>query len=156
MLSPGDLDVGCEANWYNHPPYPTTAYGHELSDRTVCADAVQVLDTKFRQTALYDIKVGVFSTCLIIQSAGRHYDLHNLYGWYQSPPTLEAVRRSVGGRGLVLSRSTFPGSGRSAAHWLGDNWSLWSNLKFSIIGMLQFNQFGMPQVGENTIQYSKL
>ncbi len=46
----------------------------------------------------------------------------------------------VGKRGLVLSRSTFVGSGRWVAHWLGDNFSNWSNLRASVIGMLQFNQ----------------
>ena len=39
------------------------------------------------------------------------------------------------------------GSGRWTAHWLGDNWSEWDNLHFSIIGMMQFNQFGIPLVG---------
>ena len=99
-----------------------------------------------------------------LQHIGRHYDLHNLYGWsqvrsifreltcIQSEPTLEGVRSALGTRGLILSRcdsttymyrfstwsrSTFLGSGRWAAHWLGDNWSLWSNLHYSIIGMLQ-------------------
>jgi len=39
------------------------------------------------------------------------------------------------------------GSGKWAAHWLGDNYSVWNNLHYSIIGMLQFNQFGIPFVG---------
>ena len=38
-------------------------------------------------------------------------------------------------------------SGKYAAHWLGDNWSEWDNLHFSIIGILQFSQFGYPLVG---------
>ena len=39
------------------------------------------------------------------------------------------------------------GSGKWAAHWLGDNFSNWPNLRRSVIGMLQFNQFGIPMVG---------
>merc|ERR1719507_285377 len=70
-----------------------------------------------------------------------------MFGWTQSKPTLDAVRLATGKRGLVLSRSTFVGSGAWVAHWLGDNFSNWSNLKNSIIGMLQFNQFGIPFVG---------
>lgn len=60
-----------------------------------------------------------------------------------------AVREATGKRGLVLSRSTFLGSGRWVAHWLGDNFSSWSNLHYSIIGMLQFNHFGIPFVGSD-------
>ena len=37
--------------------------------------------------------------------------------------------------------------GKYTGHWLGDNWSEWDNMHFSIIGMLQFNHFGMPLVG---------
>ena len=53
---------------------------------------------------------------------------------------LFSLHMVVGKRGLVLSRSTFVGSGRWVAHWLGDNFSNWSNLRASVIGMLQFNQ----------------
>ena len=35
---------------------------------------------------------------------------------------------------LLPSRSTFVGSGRWTAHWLGDNWSRWDNMHYSIIG----------------------
>ena len=70
-----------------------------------------------------------------------------MFGWSQSAPTLAGVREATGARGLVLSRSTFVGSGQWVAHWLGDNFSNWANLKYSIIGMLQFNQFGIPMVG---------
>ncbi len=41
----------------------------------------------------------------------------------------------------------FTSKGKWTAHWLGDNWSEWDNLHYSIIGMLQFNQFGIPLVG---------
>ena len=67
-----------------------------------------------------------------LQQGGRHYDLHNLYGWSQvalslssfyllyaqSEPTLEGVRSALGTRGLILSRWEVsqlflkPGSGR--------------------------------------------
>ena len=43
-----------------------------------------------------------------------------------------------------MSSSSILGSGQWVAHWLGDNFSV---LKYSIIGMLQFNQFGIPFVG---------
>jgi len=47
----------------------------------------------------------------------------------------------------VISRSTFPSSGKYAGHWLGDNRATWDQLHASIIGMLEFNLFGIPYVG---------
>ena len=127
----GDSEKGgCANNTYNMPPYQTHLFGHNWWEGTVCADAKQY--------------------------GGLHYDLHNMYGWSQTLPTLEGVRSSTGSRGLVLSRSTFLGSGRWTAHWLGDNWSLWSNLHYSIIGILQFNQFGIPFVGADICGFSLL
>ena len=45
-----------------------------------------------------------------------------------------ATREATGKRSMVLSRSTFPGSGKHIGHWLGDNDSQWTHLKESIIG----------------------
>ena len=37
-------------------------------------------------------------------------------------------------RPVVLSRSTYPGSGKYAVHWLGDNSATWEDMRMSIIG----------------------
>jgi hypothetical protein len=57
-----------------------------------------------------------------------------------------ALHEITGKRGYVLSRSTFVSSGRYTGHWLGDNFSIWSNIRHSVIGMLEFNLFGIPYV----------
>ncbi|NXL87160.1 MGAL glucoamylase, partial [Alectura lathami] len=77
----------------------------------------------------------------------RHYDVHNLYGWSQTQPTLDAVRSITGERGMVVTRSTFPGSGRWSGHWLGDNTAAWDQMAKSIIGMMEFSLFGIPYTG---------
>ena len=113
--------TGCANNSLNYPPYKPHTEGADLLQKTICLDSRQYF--------------------------GSHYDTHSLYGWSQTEPTLRGAREATGSRSLVLSRSTFVGSGRWTAHWLGDNWSQWDNLHYSIIGMLQFNQFGIPLVG---------
>ena len=52
-----------------------------------------------------------------------------------------------GKRAYALSRSNFLGTGRWVSHWLGDNWSDFYNMKTSIVGVLQYNHWGIPFVG---------
>ncbi|NWQ99983.1 MGA protein, partial [Paradoxornis webbianus] len=77
----------------------------------------------------------------------RHYDVHNLYGWAQTEPTLQILQNLTGERGIVVTRSTFPSSGRWAGHWLGDNTAAWEQLDKSIIGMMEFSLFGVSYTG---------
>ncbi|XP_067678896.1 maltase-glucoamylase-like [Haliotis asinina] len=122
----------CPQNKYEDPPYRTrAAYGHDgsgkkarLSDKTTCLSTVQGESDQY-----------------------RHYDVHSLYGWSQTQPTLRALQKATGKRGIVISRSTFPGSGKDAGHWLGDNKSDWEDMRLSIIGILEFNLFGIPYIG---------
>lgn len=46
-------------------------------------------------------------------------------------------------RPVVLSRSTFPGSGKYAVHWLGDNAADWTQMHMSIIGKAFHSDAGL-------------
>uniref|UniRef100_A0AC34FVT4 P-type domain-containing protein n=1 Tax=Panagrolaimus sp. ES5 TaxID=591445 RepID=A0AC34FVT4_9BILA len=120
---------GNDSHW-DLPPYETQAaffYGNDahLEGKTLC----------------------------MIGKWGRNkyylYDSKSLYGWSESVATHQAVRNATGKRGIAISRSTFPSSGRYAGHWLGDNKAQWEDLRSSVIGAQEFNIFGIPYVGSD-------
>ncbi|KAF5371361.1 hypothetical protein D9615_009680 [Tricholomella constricta] len=82
-------------------------------------------------------------------------DVHNLWGLMEEKATHIALQEiSPGKRPFIISRSTFPSSGKWTGHWLGDNFSLWSYLRHSIAGVLQFQIFQIPFVGADTCGFN--
>lgn len=118
----------CPVNEWDDPPYITLSASrsdtNRLSDKTICMVGRQGQNDEH-----------------------LHYAVHNLYGWSQTKPTYEGLQAATGKRGVVITRSTFPSSGKHAGHWLGDNTSRWKDLHSSIIGSLEFNLFGIPYIG---------
>ncbi|TFK33736.1 glycosyl hydrolases family 31-domain-containing protein [Crucibulum laeve] len=82
-------------------------------------------------------------------------DVHNLWGLMEEKATHLAVQDIIPGkRPFLISRSTFASSGRWTGHWLGDNFSLWSYLRHSLSGILQFQLFQIPFVGADTCGFN--
>ncbi|XP_017366761.2 maltase-glucoamylase, intestinal-like, partial [Cebus imitator] len=124
----GAVHPGCRDASLNHPPYMPHLESRDrgLSSKTLCMESEQMLPDG---------------------SPVQHYNVHSLYGWSQTRPTYEAMQEVTGQRGVVITRSTFPSSGRWAGHWLGDNTAAWDQLKKSIIGMMEFSLFGISYTG---------
>ncbi|KAI9279952.1 glycosyl hydrolases family 31-domain-containing protein [Umbelopsis sp. AD052] len=77
------------------------------------------------------------------------YNTHNLYGHMECQATYKSLINIYGSRQkpFILTRSSFVGSGKYTAKWLGDNTSSYTDLKDSIAGMLSMTMFGIPMVG---------
>ncbi|KAI9262408.1 alpha glucosidase, partial [Phascolomyces articulosus] len=77
-----------------------------------------------------------------------HYDLHSLYGHAEVHLTYQAILNyNEHERPFILTRSSFAGTGKYAAHWTGDNYALWEYLQLSIPTILNFQLFGIPMTG---------
>ncbi|KAJ8280469.1 hypothetical protein GJAV_G00054930 [Gymnothorax javanicus] len=113
---------------FDKPPYmpPLDSKDMGLSHKTLCMNSQQFLPDG---------------------TPVKHYDVHNLYGWSHTKPTYDALLNVTGERGIVVTRSTYPSSGKWAGHWLGDNTASWDNMAKSIIGMMEFSLFGISYTG---------
>ncbi|XP_041362596.1 lysosomal alpha-glucosidase-like [Gigantopelta aegis] len=113
---------GCTSSKLDNPPFvPPNLDGSVLSSRTVCPSAKQFVSS--------------------------HYNVHSLYGFSEARATMQTLQKILGKRSIVISRSTYPGSGQYGGHWLGDNRSGWKDIYYSIPGILKFQLFGIPFVG---------
>lgn len=77
----------------------------------------------------------------------QHFDTHSLYGFTEAAATHAALLEVTNMRPFVLTRSSFPGTGRFAAHWTGDNAATWNDLHWSIAGVINSGLYGMPMAG---------
>jgi len=111
---------------FRYPPYLPGRLGgaSDLYSKTVAADATHVM--------------------------GREYDAHSLFGFMEGAASADAMEALRNERSLVISRSTFTGSGFHNGHWLGDNVAAWADMYYAICGTLSLNLFGVPLVGADT------
>jgi len=82
------------------------------------------------------------------------FNMHSLYGLQQTQFTylyllFQNTSPTYGQRSLLLSRSTFAGSGQYAGHWLGNNKCTYDDMRHSISGIMNFQMFGVPFIGAN-------
>eukprot|EP00826_Nyctotherus_ovalis_P008235 TRINITY_DN1212_c0_g5_i2.p1 TRINITY_DN1212_c0_g5~~TRINITY_DN1212_c0_g5_i2.p1 ORF type:complete len:929 (-),score=291.48 TRINITY_DN1212_c0_g5_i2:56-2842(-) len=77
----------------------------------------------------------------------KEYNTHSLWNLYEAKSTHEFLAEHLKTRPFVLTRSNFPGSGLFTTKWLGDNFSTWEYMRYSIAGMYNYQMFGIPLIG---------
>ncbi|KAL4855918.1 Alpha-glucosidase [Chlorella vulgaris] len=82
------------------------------------------------------------------------YNTHNLYGLTMAQATAISLRVIKNSRPFILTRSTYVGSGAYAAHWTGDNNSTWTDLAWSIPGVIASGMAGIPMAGADVCGFS--
>ncbi|CAG2064887.1 unnamed protein product [Timema podura] len=113
--------TGCANSTLNSPPYTPAVAGGSLISRTVCMDADQY--------------------------AGKHYNLHNMYGFTEAIVTSTVLAEIRAKRPFVISRSSFIGMGVYSGHWSGDITSSWSDMAWTVPELLSMSLFGIPLMG---------
>lgn len=123
----------CKHNEFNWPPYNPPVKDSSVAGlygKTICMDAKQ--------------------------HWGLQYNVHSLYGHSMSMVANKAWKSvNKNKRNFILTRSNFVGTGHHAYHWLGDDQSLWEQMHWSIVGMLEYNLFGIPFVGADICGFAK-
>ncbi|KAK1757123.1 glycosyl hydrolases family 31-domain-containing protein [Echria macrotheca] len=104
-----------------------------------------------------DLSSGALFTNVTNADGSRQYDTHNLYGHMMAGATATALQSlHPGKRPFVLTRSTFAGTGRHAAHWFGDNASTWDDYRTAITQLLAFaGMHAMPMVGSDVCGFNR-
>ena len=83
------------------------------------------------------------------------YDVHNLYGHYQSIATASALSSINDKRHFLFTRSSFVGTGAYAAHWTGDTLSSWDDLRDTLPAIMSAGMAGIPFTGADICGFMK-
>lgn len=73
-------------------------------------------------------------------------DAHSLYGTMQTRASHLWFEKN-NKRTMIIERSSFSGLGKYGSRWLGDNFSQYNYMGFSVTGVMMHNIIGIPLAG---------
>ncbi|KAL4490926.1 hypothetical protein ABPG72_008662 [Tetrahymena utriculariae] len=85
---------------------------------------------------------------LIHHGGYYHKDVHNIYGMAETYITYKILKKTQS-QPFILTRSSFPGTGKYSFKWSGDNESNFEFLQTSLPTQILFNFFGIPMIGSD-------
>ncbi|KAK9315905.1 glycosyl hydrolases family 31-domain-containing protein [Lipomyces starkeyi] len=144
---------------YTHTPTPSSTVSTTSTSTTVSTDP---MNTKApgkgninyppyainHQQGNHDLAVHAVSPNATHADGTVEYEVHSLWGYGITNATYHALLEVFPDkRPFIISRSTFPGSGKYTGHWGGDNLADWAYMYFSIPQALSFGLFGIPMFG---------
>ncbi|KAI9062325.1 glycoside hydrolase family 31 protein [Trametes sanguinea] len=139
------------ANQQHYIPIVDAAIAKVVNASDVRSTARGVAQADWESTAYGVLSNNTVSTNATHANGAVELDAHNLWGLMEEKAThLSLLDIHPGRRPFMISRSTFPSSGKWTGHWLGDNISKWRYMHLSIQGVLQFQLFQIPFVGADT------
>lgn len=134
------------------PPSPESAFKSGLSDRNLLTPGYLISNHKGALSS------GALFTNVSNADGTHQYDTHNLYGHMMAAATSLALHSlHPGKRPFVLTRSTFAGTARHAAHWFGDNASTWADYRTAIAQLLGWAGIqAFPMVGSDVCGFNNI
>lgn len=76
----------------------------------------------------------------------QQIDTHSLFGTQEVKTTHEFFQEQ-NKRTMIIERSAFAGMGKFGSRWLGDNWSEYRYMGYSVTGVMMHNIIGIPLAG---------
>jgi alpha-glucosidase (family GH31 glycosyl hydrolase) len=77
----------------------------------------------------------------------KEYNTHIIWSLLEAKATHEFLVEHHKTRPFVLTRANFPGMGLYSTKWLGDNFSRWEYMRYSIVGVYNYQMFGISMTG---------
>lgn len=75
-------------------------------------------------------------------------DAHSLFGTMEVRASHNWFQEN-NKRTMIIERSAFAGLGKFGSRWLGDNWSEYQYMGFSVTGVMMHNILGIPLAGSD-------